>query len=260
MNDEEIILRVFVCIDDLIGKVPLDLQPGPDGNLCLSEVLTLMVLHPLLKPGVSLKQFYRWVKSNLLALFPGLVEYSRLTRLFSQAQEFLVVVLQRLANLSSFGLVADGTTVAVMQAVRGPHAQSFRNARKVYCKSKYQWDWGFLLELVIDQAGQIAFFSLGAQAEVKQLESILDDLADRWVLGDRGNRSKTLENRLWQEKRIRLKITGGKERQWIENVIGTLKAKLGLDRIRVRKTPAFLARLKAILCAHNLANALHLPI
>jgi hypothetical protein len=261
MNDETIITVIFACIDDIVQGLEIDPHPGPAGRLGLSEVLTLMVLQPVLKPGWTLKGYCRWLEANLKGLFPGLVEYSRLRRVFNQAQEYIVVVLQRLAHVDSFGLIADGTPVSVMETVRGRYAKSFRNGRKVKGVSKRQWYWGFILELVIEQAGLIAFFSVGTEAEVKQLEKILQDLADRWVLGDRGNRGKKLHERLRQDKQICIKITGGKERQWIENVIGTLKDRLGLGRIRkIRKMPSFLARLKAILCAYNLTTALHLPI
>jgi hypothetical protein len=261
MSDETIITVIFACIDDIVQGLAIDPHPGPAGHLSLSEVLTLMVLQPVLKPGWTLKGYWRWLEFNLRALFPGLVEYSRLRRLFNQVQEYVTVVLQRLAQIDSFGLVADGTPVSVMETVRGKYAKSFRNARKVKSASKRQWYWGFLLELVIEQQGLIAFFSIGTEAEIKQLEKILEDLADRWVLGDQGNRSKILHERLWQDKQIRIKLTGGKERQWIENVIGTLKERLGLGHIRkIRKMPSFLARLKAILCAYNLVTVLHLPI
>jgi hypothetical protein len=108
--------------------------------------------------------------------------------------------------------------------------------------------------LVIEQQGLIAFFSVGMEAEVKQLEQILEDLADRWVLEDRVNQGKVLHERL---KQISIKLTGDKERQWIENMIGILKDRLCLNRIRkIRKMPGFLARLKAILCAYNLVTIL----
>jgi hypothetical protein len=261
MNDETLITCIFAQIDDIVQTLAIDPHPGPQGHLSLSEIVTLMVCQPLLKPGWTLKGYCRWLENNLRALFPRLVEYSRMSRLFNQAREYVMVIQQRLANPNSFGLIADGTPVAVMETVRGPYAKSFRNGRKVKSASKRQWYWGFLLELVIDQEGLIAFFSVGVEAEVKQLEKILENLADRWVLGDRGNRSKALHERLWQEKQIRIKVTGGKERQWIENVIGILKDRLGLENIRkVRKMPGFLARLNAILCCYNLVIALHLPI
>jgi hypothetical protein len=50
----------------------------------------------------------------------------------------------------------------------------------------------------------ITFFSVGVEAEIKQLEKFLEDLADRWVLGDRGNRGKKLHQRLWDEKKSAL--------------------------------------------------------
>jgi hypothetical protein len=260
MNDEEIITRVFVIIDDLIGQLPTDPHPGPHGQLALSEVLTLMVIHPLLKPGWTLKGFCRWLNANWRYLFPNLVEYSRLTRLFNQSREFLLVVLKKLSDTNSFGLIADGTALPVMHVKRGPYAKSFRDGRKIRCASKNEWYWGFLLELVIDQAGQIAFFSVSIAAEIRQLTNILEDLCNRWVLGDKGNRGKDIHERLWREKQIKIKITAGKERNWIENVIGVLKHKLGLDRIHVRKTPALLSRVSAILCAYNLLTALNLTI
>ena len=114
----------------------MDPHPGPQGQLSLSEVLTLMVLHPLLKAGWRLKGFSRWLNANCRYLFPNLVEYSRITRLFNQAKEFLLVVLKKLSNVNSFGLVADGTALPVMHVKRGPYAKSFRDARKVRCASK----------------------------------------------------------------------------------------------------------------------------
>ncbi len=102
---------------------------------------------------------------------------------------------------------------------------------------------------------------LSESDEVKQLENILEDLKDKWLLADLGYRGKDIHKRFWDDKQIAIKLTGGKERQWIENVIGFLKDKLGLSRIRgVRKTPAFLARVYSMLCAYNLCVKLNLSI
>jgi hypothetical protein len=260
MNDEMIITHIFVCIDDIINELKMDSQPGPPGKLCLSEVLTLMIIHVLLKPASHLTFFLRWFTANHAALFPNLVEYSRMRRLFQNAQEYAIVIQQKLANLNSFGLVADGTALPVMHVKRGPYAKSFRNGRKVKCASKNEWYWGFLLELVIDQRGCIAYFSVSTKAEICQLTNILEDLKDRWVMADKGNRGKKIHEKLWNEKQIRIKITQSKERTWIENVIGILKGKLGLDKIHVRKTKDLFARVSAILCAYNLSIVLNLPI
>lgn len=81
----------------------------------MSEVLSLMLLHPLLKSGWTLKGFCRWLHANRHHLFPNLVEYSRLTRLVRQPKELLMVVLQRLSDPDSFGLVADDTALPVQR-------------------------------------------------------------------------------------------------------------------------------------------------
>ena len=260
MNDIDITISIFTVIDDIIKSIEIDLKPGPAGKLNESEILTLMILHPILKPFCDLKRFHFWLLHNFKHLFPNIPEYSRITRLFNNNSEYLIVIMQKLANLNSFGLIADGTTVSVMEAIRGKYAKSFRNGRKVYSTSKKCWYFGFLLEMIIDAEGKISYVSIGKEAEVKQLQNLLEDLKDKWLLGDRGNRNAKVWQQFWEDKQIKVKITGGKERQWIENVFGFLKTKLGLDKIRVRKMPSFLARLYAILCCYNIKLELNLPI
>jgi hypothetical protein len=260
MNDIDISIHIFAAIDDIIKSIEIDPKPGLKGRLTESEILTLMVLHPVLRPFSKLEVFYRWINRNYNYLFPNMPDYTRIKRLFDNHKELIIVVMQKLANLNSFGLVADGTCVSVMETIRGKYAKTFRDARFVYSASKHEWYYGFILEAVIDQQGLIAFANVGTQAEVKQLENILDDLQDKWVLADDGNRGKEIHKRLWEEKQVKINLKGGKERQWIENVFGYLKEKLGLNKIRVRTTTAFLARAFSILCAYNLIITLNLPI
>ena len=261
MNDTDMITLIFTTIDDLVKSIKLDPEPGPKGKLTESEILTLMVLHPILKPFCKLKMFYQWINWNFKHLFPNMPDYTRILRLFVKNKELMVYIMTKFSDPNSFGLVVDGTPVGVMEVIRGKFAKSFRDARKVKCASKNEWHFGFLLVLFIDQEGAITFANISVEAEVKQLENILEDLKDRWVLGDKGYSGKEIHERLWIDKQTKVKITGGKERQWIENVIDFLKDKLGLSRIRgVRKTPAFLARVYSMLCAYNLCVKLSLPI
>ena len=257
MNDIDMITLVFVYVDDLFKAIKLDPKTGPNGTLTESEIVTIMIMHPILKPYWDLKSYYKWVINNLSSLFPDMPDYTRITRLFLSNRELVLVVMKSLCNQNSFGLIADGTCIPVMERVRGKYAKSFRDARFVYSASKKEWYWGFLLILVLDQEGKIAFLNIGIQAEVKQLETICEDLSNRWVLSDLGFIGKDLHERLWKDNQIKIKITGGKERQWIENVIGFLKDKLGLDQIRkIRKTPSLLARIYSMLCAYNLIQSL----
>ncbi len=260
MNDIHLTVNIFEAIDDIIKSIEIDPKPGPAGRLSESEILTLMVLHSILKPFCDLKLYHLWLLYNFKHLFPNIPEYSRMTRLFNNHQEYLIVVMQKLSDLNSFGLVADGTTVSVMEAIRGKFAKSFRNARKVYSTNKKNWYFGFLLDMIIDSEGKISHISIGKEAEVRQLENLLKDLQNKWVLCDRGSRNSQVWEQFWKYKQVKVKITGGEERQWIENVFGFLKTKLGLDRIRVRKMPSFLSRLYAILCRYNLILELDLAI
>lgn len=261
MNDTDMITLIFATIDDIVKTINLDPKPGPNGRLSESEILTLMVIYPILKPFCKLNRFYDWINWNFKHLFPNMPDYTRILRLFVKNKELLFYIMRKLSDTNSFGLVVDGTPIGVMEAIRGKFAKSFRDARKVKCASKNEWHFGFLLVLVIDQQGTITTANIGVEAEVKQLENIIEDLKDKWFLADLGYRSKAMHEKYWEEKQIAIKLTGGKERQWIENVIGFLKDKLGLSRIRgVRKTPAFLARVYSILCAYNLYVKLNLPI
>ena len=175
MNDIDITISIFAVIDDIIKSIQIDIKPGPNGKLVESEILTLMVLHPVLKPFCDLKRFHSWVLYNLKKLFPNIPEYSRITRLFNNNQEYLIVVLQKLANLNSFGIIADGTTVSVQE--------------KLNQQVKKCWYFGFLLEMIIDSKGKISHVSVGKEAEVKQLQNLLEDLKDKWLLCDKGNRN-----------------------------------------------------------------------
>ena len=113
MNDIHLTISIFAVIDDIIKSIELDLKPGPAGKLNESEILTSMFLHPILKPFCDLKRFHNWILHNFKHLFPNIPEYSRITRLFNNNSEYLIVIMQKLANLNSFGLIADGTTVSV---------------------------------------------------------------------------------------------------------------------------------------------------
>jgi hypothetical protein len=156
MNDEEIIRRVFVWIDDQIGELSIDPQPGPVGRLSLSEILSLMVLHHLLKPFWSLKGYCRWLAANWRHFFPHLVEYSRLTRLFNQAKEFLSVLLKKLSKPNRFGLVADGTALPVMH-VKALTRKAFGTLARCIAPAKMNGTGGFCWNWSLTRQDKLPF-------------------------------------------------------------------------------------------------------
>lgn len=87
MSTEEIILRLFCMVDDVIGPV----KKRSDAHLHDSEIVTIGLLFSL--KGGRYRAFYRWLSANYRALFPKLPDVSRLLRLLKSranyADEFL---------------------------------------------------------------------------------------------------------------------------------------------------------------------------
>lgn len=102
MNDIDITVSIFAVIDDIIKSIELDPKPGIEGRLNESEILTLMVLHPILKPFCDLKRFHLWISFNFRHLFPNIPEYSRITRLFNSNREYLIVVILHMRLIMAF--------------------------------------------------------------------------------------------------------------------------------------------------------------
>lgn len=261
MNNIDLIISVYVLIDDVSKKMKFNPKPGPASNLTNAELFTIILVQPMIMPFCDLKRFYNMFKSNYLELFPDLPSYNRLLKIYEANKDNLLELMKVLANPNDFGLVVDGTTISTMEAIRGKFAKSFRDARKVYCASKRKWDFGYELVLILDQHGTLPFASLNKEHENVQFKELVKELKDRLILADRGYRGKDFNKKLWDEQQVKVKITGGKERQWIENVIGFMKDKLGLERIRkIRKPSSFSAKVFSIICAYNVIVLLNLPI
>lgn len=261
MNNIELITSVYVLIDDAIKQIKFKPKPGPLANLSNSELFTIMLVRPMIMPFCDCKRFYNMFKANYLDLFPKLPSYKRFLKLYNSNVDNLLQLMKVLASPDNFGFVVDGTTISTMEAIRGKFAKSFRNARKVYCASKHKWDWGYELVLILDQHGTLPFASMSKAKENVQFKELSKKLKDCLVLAGRGFRGKDFNQKLWDEQQVKVKITGGKERQWIENVIGFMKDKLGLERIRkIRNDVTFHSSVFSIICAYNAIVLLDLHI
>lgn len=159
MNYTDMITSIYCLIDEAIKATGLDFKPGPEGKLSESEIITIMVMQPIIMPFCDTKRYYRVIVSNFRHLFPELPCYERILRLFKKFKDKLVQIVQYLSYQDSFGLVVDGTSISIIETIRGKYAKSFRDARKGLCASKREWYWGFILVLMEDQQGTLSFAS-----------------------------------------------------------------------------------------------------
>ncbi len=86
LSDEDFTIELFCRVDDKMQ----DAQKHPQAKLYPSEVVTLALLFAL--KGVGNRPFYRWVKRNLLHLFPNLPHRTRLFRLFNSHRHWTELI------------------------------------------------------------------------------------------------------------------------------------------------------------------------
>ena len=73
MSTEEIIIRLFCSVDDIIGPV----KKRSDAHLHDSEIVTIGLVFA--QKGGRYRAFYRWLNANYRALFPKLPDVTRLS-------------------------------------------------------------------------------------------------------------------------------------------------------------------------------------
>lgn len=107
---------LYVLVDDTVKVAPPVRKPGPQGDLSMSEVITLALLAQW-KRFSSERSFARFAEQHLRAAFPGLPDRSQLNRLIRGAHDALVAFGQELVVLMGSAKQAyelfDGMGVAV---------------------------------------------------------------------------------------------------------------------------------------------------
>ena len=104
----EFISTLFYEVDEQMRAIP----KHPDARLWPSEVVTLGLLHA--RKGVGNRAFYRWLTRDYRALFPRLLERTRLCRLFMTHQDWTKVFL---ASPTVLGII-DPYGIALIHPMR----------------------------------------------------------------------------------------------------------------------------------------------
>jgi hypothetical protein len=142
MPTEEIIIRLFCMIDDVIGPV----KKRSDAHLYDSEIVTIGCLFSL--KGGTYRAFYRWLIANYHSLFPNIPECSRLLRLLKRCAHYTD---EFLAN-PSFFTVADTYGIELMHPRREGRSSAQVGKKGV---SNGRWIVGIKLGWLINHEGKV---------------------------------------------------------------------------------------------------------
>lgn len=142
MSTEEFIIELFCRVDDAMQGIAKHSQ----AKLYPSEIVTLALLFVL--KGVGNRAYYRWVKRDLIHLFPNLPDRTRLFRLFATHRDW---ARQFLADPSLLGL-ADSYGIELIHPRR-----EGRSRQQIGKKGKSNWRWiiGIKWAFVLNHLGLI---------------------------------------------------------------------------------------------------------
>ena len=142
MSTEDFITELFCRIDDALHNEKKHSQ----ANLFPSEIVTLGILFVI--KGVGDRAFYRWVKRDLLRLFPKLPDRTRLFRLFAVHQNWTN---RFLADPTIRG-VADSYGIELIHPMREGRSEKQIGKKG---KSNHRWMVGGKLCFVLNKFGLI---------------------------------------------------------------------------------------------------------
>src|SRR5215211_7979376 len=142
MSTEDIIIRLFLIVDDRIGPV----KKRDDAKLYPSEIVTIGLLFAL--KGGKFSPFYRWLSANYRHWFPDLPEHSRLTRLLRDYSPFAEWFLDD----PSFFTVIDTFGIELIHPRREGRSKKQIGKKG---KSNGRWIVGIKLAWLINNAGEV---------------------------------------------------------------------------------------------------------
>jgi hypothetical protein len=253
---DDLVIALYVTIDDLLGPAPRRHHPGPRPRLADSELVTLAVAQILL----GCHGEHRWLRfcyCRLGHLFPYLPNQPGYNQRLRQARWLLGEVMAHLAGQTPS--VHD--TLRLLDATPVPCAASRQTVRRSalrgwadygWCPSHSRWYWGLKLSVVTTPDGSPVAWCLASPklGEREVAMALLDrgSLQPGQVLiCDKGLAGAAVEEHVAGLGAMLVRPDRRDEparfgslrpvRQWIESVIDTLKGQLGLEQHGAR-TPA----------------------
>jgi len=142
MSTEEIIIRLFCMVDDIIGPV----KKRSDAHLHDSEIVTIGLLFSL--KGGRYRGFYYWLRANYLKLFPKLPDVTRLLRLLQSRAHYTDEFLED----PTFFTIADTYGIELIHPRREGRSPDQIGKKG---KSNGRWIVGIKLGWLINREGKV---------------------------------------------------------------------------------------------------------
>ena len=206
MNITDYIVKVFVMSDDFckIYYPPRKLRArGPLPKLADSEVITMELVGEYLGFHCD-EAIYNYFAQHWHNWFPNLPDRSNFVR---QCVNLWNVKQQFFEHISRFQdrylQILDSMPVEVCKFVRARRTKQFKQTA-TYGKWFGQTFFGFRLHLKITDFGMIRSFILAPANEhdIRFTEALLNEDRGGWTLGDKGYRSKPLQQKLWEDRKM----------------------------------------------------------
>jgi hypothetical protein len=170
MSTDDFIIGLFIRVDSIMANEP----KHPQAQLHPSEIVTLALLFAL--KGVGPRAFYRWLRNNYRAWFPGLPERTRLFRLFATHAGWSEYFLAQPTTLG----VADTYGIELIHPWREDRAD-LQIGRKGL--SNHRWIVGAKLAYLVNQYGLVVAWDYGtANLADNAFRDLIADFQDQMVV------------------------------------------------------------------------------
>lgn len=236
MTTEDIIIAVFIEVDDRLGDLPKHTQ----ARLHPSELVTIGILFTL--KGVSFRAFYRWLQRDHESLFVRLPDRTRLLRLMGVHQGLCDAFLAE----PSFFTVLDSYPIELIFPVRQGRSDQQLGKKG---RDKGRWSMGIKLCWLMNDEGKIVAWDwAGMNVYDKHFNSLIEPFVERTiVLADLGFR-----DRGGVPENLKLCPKGTwNERMMVETGLSMITNVCGLKRMKHRVETYVCARLAFLSAMFN---------
>ena len=274
--NENKLIEIFIFVDDFCKNVDQWVKENqikginpPQGNLSVSEILTILIFYH--HSGYKcFKYFYkRMVLKNLKDYFPDAISYKRFLSLIPRCHNHLYLLAQTVS------LMAQRTGTYFVDSKKLPVCHNRRiHSHKVFKgiakrgKSSTGWFYGLKIHLVINELGEVVNFMITSANVMDNNPEVLKKLFKNLkghVFGDKGYLSKLFEEFYTSglklvskiRKNMKNKLMDLSDRMWllkravIESVNDILMSICDIDHTRHRSPVNAICHLLGGLIAYN---------